>query len=169
MKDCVDTQTCLFKNETVRKDHPRIVLRGALDTLLAQTVWCQVEMARAGHDDIKIRLDVLIDVIRALQIAEYSGEAIDIRAFDCVDWEEMHRMSHRPMAYFGIPHPTITADMGTGVAALNLLRAHIRECERAAVAAFDGGREDIVHALNRMSSYAYVLLCTLCAKGADAS
>ena len=169
MKDVSETQTCLYKEQTVRKDHPRIAFRGGLDTLLAQTVCCQLAIRRAGHSDVEKQLDVMAAVIRALLCAEYSGQSFDIESFDAVDWEGMHSASHHPMAHFGIPHPIMDAVLGEGVAVLNLLRTRIRDCERLAVTAFDAGREDMVHALNRMSSFVYVLMCALCAKEERAS
>jgi ethanolamine utilization cobalamin adenosyltransferase len=54
--------------------------------------------------------------------------------------------------------------MGHLAASLNMLRTHVREVEIAAEMAFaEGERGDILMALNRMSSAAYILLCRLLA------
>ena len=148
----------------VRKDHPRIAFRGALDELLAQTICCQLTLQREAESGVERRLAGFPQIIRQMMSAEYTGEPFEIELFFALEWEELHEMSHHPKKYFGMDHPIITADLGESVCALNLLRTKARQCERLAVSAFDAKREDIVHALNRMSSALYVFLCELCAK-----
>ena len=75
--------------------------------------------------------------------------------------EEVHRCSHHPEE-FGFPGHILPApEHGLLAAQFNRLRAMTRETELAAVTAFWDGqkmaREDIVLALNRLSSYFYVL------------
>ena len=75
--------------------------------------------------------------------------------------DEVHRCSHHPEE-FGFPgHILPAAEHGLYSLQLNRLRALSREAELAAVQAFwDGSRitrEDLLLALNRLSSYLYVL------------
>ena len=54
--------------------------------------------------------------------------------------------------------------MGRLAARLNLLRARTREAELAAERAFaEGEREDILKAMNSLSSAVYILFCRLLA------
>ena len=78
-----------------------------------------------------------------------------------MDAEEVHRCSHHPQE-FGFPGHILPAqEHGLLAAQLNRLRTLTRETELAAVQAFWDGqkvsREDIVLALNRLSSFFYVL------------
>ncbi len=164
MKESNETTTCLYRSDRVRKDHPRIAFRGALDELHAQNICCQLVLRREGEFDAERKLGYLPVVIRALMSAEYDGRAFDLSAFNDLDWESLHEISHRPKQHLGIDHPIVHAEFGESVAALNLLRTKARECERLAVTAFDAQREDLVHALNRMSSAIYVLICEICTK-----
>jgi len=164
-----ETETCLYKAERVRKDHPRIAFRGCLDELYAQTVCCQLVLHRDGYDALAQQLSRLLPVIRSLLSSEYSGDPFSLSAFDALDWEDLHEASHCPKAYYGIDHPIVQAKMGESVAALNLLRTKIRGCERMAVSTFDDKREDIVHALNRMSSAVYAFMCSICATMGECS
>jgi len=80
---------------------------------------------------------------------------------DGMDAERVHRCSHHPEE-FGFPGHILPApEHGLLAAQLNRLRAQTRETELAAVQAFWDGQclahEDCVMALNRLSSYFYVL------------
>ncbi len=164
MKDSSETLTCLFQAERVRKDHPRIVLRGALDELYAKTICAQLVLKRENEPQAERLLDAFLPIISALLSAEYSGLVFSLTSFDDFNWEELHDASHHPQQYFGIGHLHIHAGMGEGIAAMNLLRTKVRDCERLAVSAFDAQREDIVHALNRLSSAVYAYMCEMAAK-----
>lgn len=158
-----ESETCLCRGERVRKDHPRIALRGALDALLAGTIRTQVTLSDCGLSDAAQWLVPVTETVRALFAAEYTGEPFDLNATGAVDWDLLYDASHHPERYFGIGHPKVDAGMGKGVAELNLLRTSVRDCERLAVTAFYAKREDVVHALNRLSSYVYAAMCALIA------
>jgi ethanolamine utilization cobalamin adenosyltransferase len=81
-----------------------------------------------------------------------------------MDEEEIHDSSHHPRKYFGLPHfmPVSVGD-GEAVLTLNALRAMVREVEILAYEAFKNesgppDREDILKAVNRLSSALYVLM-----------
>ena len=71
--------------------------------------------------------------------------------------EEQRRRSHFPQEYYGQPHFMPSASDGMAIARLNRVRCAAREAELAAVKAFPE-REDILRALNRMSSMLYLLM-----------
>ena len=142
----------------VRKDHPRIVFRGKMDTLEAELILCQLAaealvtpvgevLALARH---LIRCDVLEEPVRWERLCGLTEE-------------EQRRRSHFPQEYYGQPHFMPSAEDGAVLARLNRTRCAAREAELAAVVAFldrEGNptREDILRALNRMSSMLYILM-----------
>jgi ethanolamine utilization cobalamin adenosyltransferase len=89
--------------------------------------------------------------------------------------EELHSQSHNVRDAFGIAHPAPDYTMGPLAARLNTLRTRVREGELCAVSVFwvqgtnktpggHCGREDIIRALNRLSSALYWLFCRYLSK-----
>ena len=72
--------------------------------------------------------------------------------------EEIRTRSQHPQDYFGIPHFMPSPEDPASVLRLNALRAQVREAELTAAAAFGREREDLLRALNRLSSLLYVLM-----------
>ena len=138
--------TYLDANTVVSKSHPRIFLRGKLDTLISSTVLVQTgfdgnnklpAVLRNGLSDINVWLWQILQ-------AEVSGEAVRL-------------VSHDPMKYLGQGHIVPDVALGPNVALLNWLRAQAREVEVAYVQV-GMEREDILASLNRLSSAIYVLM-----------
>ncbi|MBR0149818.1 MAG: hypothetical protein IJP89_00475 [Synergistaceae bacterium] len=150
------TLTSLNARENVPKSHPRIELRGKLDTLNAQIIFLQSDShSREYVSD----LEEIRGVVNHLQKCE-AGEKLFAGNFTLwgMNEDEIHTRSHNPMKYYGIGHILPHYDMGRESAGLNLLRTLMREAELCAVRAF--GHEDslrICHALNRLSSALYIL------------
>lgn len=73
---------------------------------------------------------------------------------------EQREMSYHPERYFKIGHIMPSVDMGVTILGLNTLRSHVREIEIAAVTAFvkDVEKQDLIQALNRMSSVIYTMM-----------
>jgi ethanolamine utilization cobalamin adenosyltransferase len=76
---------------------------------------------------------------------------------------QQRQQSHFPQQSFGIAHFMPETEDGLTIAHLNRCRALCRSAELAACHAFadrEGNptREDILQALNRMSSYLYILM-----------
>ena len=159
-----ERMTHLSGNRLVPKTHPRIALRGKLDTLQGEIILAQAEAAEAGLPDLARDLDELLGLAREVLGAEVTGRALKPLILFGHDADEIRRMSHRVDEAFGIPHPVPSHQMGRPAARLNLLRAQSREAELAAEAAFpDGDRADILLVMNRMSSAIYILFCKLLA------
>ena len=153
--------TSLYGTEMVRKDHPRIQFRGALDTLHAQAVLCAAYLREAGALTYARDVDEIADGIYAVLMAECTQKPMRELQFCGMTAEEIHDHSHFPKKYYGVEHFTPESSMGTAMAQLNLLRTRIRDVEREMYACFGEEREDINYALNRLSSYAYCLMCRL--------
>ena len=149
--------TSLNAREMVCKAHPRIVLRGKLDTLESEIL-----VLEAGCDpQWRGQLRDALQLVRAVLAAEVKEAPLPAWTLDGMTAEEVHRCSHHPEE-FGFPGHILPApEHGLFAAQLNRLRALTREAELAAVQAFWDGQkvahEDCVLALNRLSSYFYVL------------
>lgn len=149
--------TNLNAREMVCKTHPRIQLRGKLDTLESEIL---VLEAGCGEEWRAPLNDALL-LVRAILAAEVKDAPLPPWTLNGMSPEEVHRCSHHPED-FGFPGHILPApEHGLFAAQLNRLRALTRETELAAVQTFwDGQRvahEDCVLALNRLSSYFYVL------------
>jgi propanediol utilization protein len=110
------------------------------------------------------KLEEVVVFCRRLMQAEVLEKEFDFPLMFGFDKEQIREVSHNPMKYFGVKHSFVSREHGMSVAKLHVLRAKSREVELAAVNAFireDGscGREDIVSALNRLSSVMYILVC----------
>ena len=163
--------THLLGAAVVGKTHPRIELRGRLDSLNAAIVRVQVGAREAGCAELEKDLE---------EAREKIGEilACEVRDVPCSElslWgltdEEIHARSHFPEHAYGIGHILPHPDMGRWAAELNLLRTLVREVELCASRAFDSRegieRPDIIKVLNRLSSAFYILTYKYLPKGYD--
>ena len=151
--------TYLDADTVVSKSHPRIFLRGKLDTLISSTVLVQTGFD--GNNKLPAVLknglaDVNVWLWQILQ-AEVSGEALPEQALCGMNAEALRLVSHDPMTYLGQGHLVPDVALGPNVALLNWLRAQVREVEVAYVQV-GMDREDLLTSLNRLSSAIYVLM-----------
>ena len=154
--------THLFANRLVPKTHPRIALRGKLDTLQGEIIAAQTEAAADGKLSLVTDLGEVLALARELLGAEVAERGLPPVTLFGYSADELQNISHHVKEHFGFPHPAPGHGMGRMAALLNLLRTKTREAELAAEHAFiEGARDDILLALNRMSSAFYILLCRL--------
>jgi ethanolamine utilization cobalamin adenosyltransferase len=159
-----ERMTHLFANQLVPKTHPRIALRGKLDTMQAEIILAQAEAASGGMTQLALDLGEVLTATREVLGAEVTGRELGSLRLFGYDSDELRRISHHVKETFGFQHPTPSYEMGALAARLNLLRAVTREAELAAEFAFrEGEREDIIQTMNRMSSAVYILFCGLLA------
>ncbi len=184
----------------VTKDAPLILFRGALDHAQAEIIVTQAmldqEILFARSIDPAIEaslkrlqndLQELVDVLRDIMTAEYTGEPLKgihsdgsggtFRLFG-LTLDELQEHSHNAEEHYGIPTMTRPDHRyGEVYAHLNLIRTELRQVESAGVrlflqnAAVSSGddfeaeapvvpaRQDILYVLNRLSSAAHVLMC----------
>ena len=184
----------------VTKDAPLILFRGALDHAQAEIIVTQAmldqEILFARSIDPAIEaslkrlqndLQELVDVLRDIMTAEYTGEPLKgihsdgsggtFRLFG-LTLDELQEHSHNAEEHYGIPTMTRPDHRyGEVYAHLNLIRTELRQVESAGVrlflqnAAISSGddfeaeapvvpdRQDILYVLNRLSSAAHVLMC----------
>lgn len=166
LEDKPEHFTHLSGNKLVPKTHPRIKLRGKIDSLEAQIIMAQTQIAKIGFSQIVSQLEEVLTVVRNILRAEVLNEPLKEFELFGLSWSDIREISHHPKKFIGVDHVMPSWDMGEVMAYLNLIRTQIRECEIAACEAFydehEGmEREDIIKAFNRLSSALYVMMCWL--------
>ncbi|ELR67737.1 ATP:Cob(I)alamin adenosyltransferase, ethanolamine utilization [Photobacterium marinum] len=146
----------------VPKTHPRILLRGKLDSCISYcvTVQCAMdsmpEMLQGFVADIRSYLGQVMQC----EVTEQSLPEPELGEFSA---DIVHRWSHNPLRYLGHDHILPDVSYGALVAQLNYLRAQVRELELVASQVYMDHsmkltRNDIVAGLNRLSSAIYVVM-----------
>lgn len=140
----------------VKKDHPRILFRGAIDSLEAELLYAQGETGIVALEDgLHCARELIAADVLEKPVAEVNPGGLDEA--------EIRRRSHVPQEYYGIPHFMPRASDGKNILLLNKCRCAARAAELSAVQAFrdaegNCARPDIIRALNRLSSYLYLLM-----------
>ncbi|MHB9093477.1 MAG: hypothetical protein ACYC21_02300 [Eubacteriales bacterium] len=154
--------THLTGDTMVSKTHPRILLRGKVDSLQAQLLGVIIESCAWGIKGLPADLEAVLKYLRELIKAEVTGMPLSDLVFRGWNMDEIRTRSHHPERYFGIGHLFPAPEHGIAVARLNLLRTLCRETELAGVAAFTEGeavvRKDLITGLNRLNSLFYVMM-----------
>ena len=144
--------THLYGDVLVEKSHPRIRFRGAMDTLEAELLLCQLDIPHLAQE-----LGEILALARYLLRCEVLGEPVEERPLCGLDAKQLRERSHRPQDFYGQPHFMPSAGDSAAVLRLNRVRCTVRHTELMAVAALPE-REDLLRALNRMSSFVYILM-----------
>ena len=142
----------------VRKDHPRILFRGKMDTLEAELILCQL-----AEPALENQVGQVLALARQIIRCDVLEEELHWDKLCGLTEGEQRKHSHFPQEYYGQPHFMPSSADGMVIARLNRARCAAREAELAAVLAFqdrEGNptREDLLRALNRMSSMLYILM-----------
>lgn len=163
-----ETMTHLNGSELVKKTHPAIAFRGAIDSLEAEIMIVQQAASKAGYQRLYENLEEIRRFAHGLIRYEITGEKLEKFRLLGMGETEIHEKSHHPSKYFGISHEIPSAAQGTMPVYLNRLRTEARRAELAACRAFEmevsqgSGqtsfvRPDIIMALNRISSLFHVM------------
>jgi ethanolamine utilization cobalamin adenosyltransferase len=165
-----EAMTHLAGNKLVYKDHPVIIWRGKLDSLAAMIIEAQTLGQEKDNREYVNDLQEILEFIRRLLPCEYKNVPVEEFKLLGLSAEELRARSHNPLKYYGHKHLLIEYRMGALCVRLNSLRTASREAELAAAAAFkdtDGKpvREDIIKALNRISSLFYIMIFKYLPKG----
>ena len=150
--------THLHGDVLVRKNHPRILFRGKLDTLEAELILCQI-----ADEALVNPVGEILDLVRNIIRWEVLEEPAKVEKLCGLTEAEIRKRSHFPQDYYGQPHFMPSAADGMVMARLNRARCAAREAELAAVEAFsdrEGNptRVDLIRCLNRVSSMIYILM-----------
>ena len=151
--------THLNGDTLVHKTHPRIAFRGAMDTLEAELMLCQLAL----REPMKKQLQEVLDFARYLLRCDVLEEKVERETLCGLDAQQLRSHSHRPQDYYGQPHFMPEVTDGEEILRLNRCRCAAREAELKAVAAFtdrEGNptRIDLLRAMNRLSSMIYILM-----------
>ena len=167
--------TNLDAKRLVLKNHPRIVLRGKIDTFQAKVLETQILADEMGKTNMVNMLQEINDYARKILVAELMEKKLDsdITLLGLTE-KELRYVSHHPTQYFGVGHIAPSYTMGKLAVALNVLRAESREVEIAAINAFCENdrvekiqRKDLLQALNRLSSALYIMYLECLAEGSE--
>ncbi len=156
--------THLKGNTLVFKDHPVIKYRGALDYLESRIILAQIVAEKEGYKSIVSDLEEIILLVRKLIRFEITGEKLDDFTLIGLNAEQMREHSHHSTKHYGISHFLPSYKQGEIVANLNVLRTLSRKTELVAYDAFKDAdknvcRDDIIQALNRLSSVFWIMMC----------
>lgn len=159
MEEKPEHMTHLNGDTLVPKTHPRIAFRGAVDSLEAETMLCQLALP-ALRDD----LGEILTLAREILQCEVLEKPLQDKPLCGLAEAEIRHRSHFPQNVYGQPHFMPEFGDGQTVLLLNKLRTAVRATELAAQRAIPD-RTDILKALNRMSSMVYLLMIAEKAKG----
>jgi ethanolamine utilization cobalamin adenosyltransferase len=142
----------------VPKTHPRILFRGAMDTLEAELILAQLALP-----EMEDKLQEILELARRIIRCDVLEEPLPAGKLCGLTEDEQRQRSHRPQDFYGQPHFMPSAADGQAMARLNRARCAAREAELKAAAAFSDReglptRPDILRSLNRMSSMLYILM-----------
>ena len=153
-----EQMTHLYGNVLAPKTHPRIAFRGAIDSLEGEMVLCQLKCPGWRQE-----LGEILALARMLIRCEVMEEPVPDGKLCGLTEAQQRKHSHRPQDFYGQAHFMPEYTDGETVLLLNKCRCAARSAELAAARAFirDDGtvqRQDILKALNRMSSMLYILM-----------
>ena len=160
--------TSLYGSTLVSKTHGRIAFRGLVDLLQAEVIEAQVLASTLGDTEICGALGEILAFLRTLMAAEVKETPLPPPFLFGMDAGEIHRQSHEVFIRNAEGKPALPDyTHGPLVARLNTLRAKTREVELLSVKVFgpqdtneaEPEREDIILALNRLSSALWWLTC----------
>lgn len=157
--------THLYGNVLVRKDHPRILFRGKLDSTQALVVFAQTCIHEGGeHEKLIEDLNDILRALREIMRCDVLEQPLVNERIIGLDHKELRERSHNPLQFFNIKQMVLPDyTMGKAYALLNQIRTQIREAEVAANTAFRTGqkctRPDIIEELNRLSSALHIMMC----------
>ena len=146
----------------VDKTHPRIALRGGMDSLEAALLLAAAETTGM----IRTQLEEALAYTRYLLGQEVLEQSIVCKALGGMDEKALRERSHRPQDFYGKPHFMPSPEDGKALLLVNAARCKARETELLAVKAFRDAegmptRVDLLQALNRLSSFLYLIMIQL--------
>ena len=149
--------THLNGDTLVEKTHPRILFRGAVDTLEAELLLC----AANAQGEIRKQLEEALSYTRTLLRNEVLDEQVVAETLGGMDEKALRERSHRPQDFYGQPHFMPAPTDSRLLLQVNKARCTARAAELKAVAAFPADREDLLRAFNRLSSFLYLIMIQL--------
>ena len=159
MEEKPEHMTHLNGEYLVEKTHPRIRFRGAVDLLEAELLLAMEPLAHLSGE-----LQQVLALLRSLIPCDVLQQPVKEAPLGGMDEGQLRHRSHFPQEYYGTPHFMPQPEDRKTILLVNRLRSLARQTELQAVAAFPE-RTDIIRALNRMSSFLYILMLREKGKG----
>jgi ethanolamine utilization protein EutL len=143
----------------VDKSHPRLLVRGKLDTLQGLILEAQCAADADGARGLVGELGEALELTRELVGAEVTGRPLPSWRLAGLSPADLRYHSHHTYELYGVPFMFPSVRQGPVVARLYTARAYAREAELAVYAGFadEGERADLKLALNRLSSALYLM------------
>jgi ethanolamine utilization protein EutL len=143
----------------VDKSHPRLQVRGKLDTLQGMLLDAQCAADADEARGLVGELGEALELTRKLVGAEVTGAPLASWTLAGLQPGELRYQTHHTHELYGVPFMFPSVRQGPVVAKLYTARAYAREAELAAYGAFpvENEREDLKLALNRLSSALYLM------------
>ena len=146
----------------VNKTHPRIAFRGGMDSLEGALLLAAAECRGLIRENVTEALAYA----RYLLGQEVLEEPIVCKALGGMDEQQLRERSHRPQDFYGKPHFMPDPGDGKQLLMVNVARCKAREAELAAAHAFRDAeglptRLDLLQAMNRLSSFLYLIMIQL--------
>jgi ethanolamine utilization cobalamin adenosyltransferase len=163
LNDKPEHLTHLHDDESlVDKSHPRMPLRGKLDTLQGLLLEAQCAADEDGARGLVGELGEALELVRAIVGAEVTGRPLAEWKLGGLGAKELRYHSHHTHEIYGVPFMFPSVRQGPVVARLYTARAYAREAELELYRAFPSGaaedeRSDLKLAMNRLSSALYLM------------
>lgn len=161
--------TQLNAHHFVPKTHPRIILRGQIDSLHASILLVQRLAKDDGDAETQSLLGSIAAYCRELISAEYNERPCESLEFPGISETQMHQSTHDPRVALGIGHLTIDDTEPLLQHWLNMARTQARQLEITALQTFPSPHHhygaSICHGLNRLSSAIYYVALRMKAGG----
>ena len=152
MDEKPEDMTHLNGDTLVPKTHPRIAFRGAVDTLEAEIMLCKLKAPA-----LQPQLGEILALTRQILQCEVLEKPLEEKPLCGLTEAQIRHRSHFPQEAYGQPHFMPQFTDGQTILLLNKLRTTVRATELAAQKALPH-RQDLLKALNRMSSMVYLLM-----------
>lgn len=160
LRDKPEHLTQLADDESlVDKSHPRLPLRGKLDTLQGLLLDAQCAADADGARGLVGELGEALELARAIVGAEVTGRPLAPWKLGGLEPAELRYHTHHTRELYGVPFMFPSVRQGPVVARLYTARAYAREAELALYLAFPASdeRSDLKLAMNRLSSALYLM------------
>jgi len=143
----------------VDKAHPRLPLRGKLDTLQGLLLEAQCAADADGARGLVGELGEALELTRAIVGAEVTGRPLQSWKLAGLGASELRYHTHHTHELYGVPFMFPSVRQGPVVARLYTARAYAREAELALYLGFPSAdeRADLKLAMNRLSSALYLM------------
>lgn len=153
--------THLHSGLLVRKDHPRILLRGKLDSLEAELLLTAKRAGERNRPKLARDLEEVLKLVRQILRCDVLNEPLELSTICGLTPEQLREQSHMPQKYFDQPHFMPERTDSELLLWLNHLRTQLREAELSLYEAFQDReglptRPDLLLALNRLSSLLWI-------------